>query len=182
MHLRPRSLAPNTRPSRLITHSPPSPHSTMSFLAPGLRRSLLVTTPLILSTPLIVHRLNRPIYCDGHSTFSSAPRNPQGGSTASLQPGLRQSGMINPKIVRQISMGSILGVLCGLGVSVFSKPLALLLGLGIVAVQVCVFSSWMGCSGRDSGIEVKKSKANEIYSSSPRRASISSRRRISRSG
>lgn len=33
-------------------------------------------------------------------------------------------------------MGSILGVLCGLGVSVFSKPLALLLGLGIVAVQL----------------------------------------------
>jgi uncharacterized membrane protein (Fun14 family) len=33
-------------------------------------------------------------------------------------------------------MGSILGVFCGLGISVFSKPLAVLIGLGIVALQV----------------------------------------------
>jgi hypothetical protein len=33
-------------------------------------------------------------------------------------------------------MGSILGVFCGLGVSVFSKPLAILIGLGIFVLQV----------------------------------------------
>jgi hypothetical protein len=33
-------------------------------------------------------------------------------------------------------MGSILGVIGGLGISVFSKPLAVLIGLGIFALQV----------------------------------------------
>lgn len=46
-----------------------------------------------------------------------------------------------PKVVRQISMGSILGVLGGLGISVFSKPLALLIGLGVVLVQVSIIIS-----------------------------------------
>jgi uncharacterized membrane protein (Fun14 family) len=43
---------------------------------------------------------------------------------------------VSPKVVRQISLGSILGVIGGLGVSVFSKPLALLIGLGVVVVQM----------------------------------------------
>jgi uncharacterized membrane protein (Fun14 family) len=49
---------------------------------------------------------------------------------------------MNPQAVRQISMGSILGVIGGLGISVFSKPLAILIGLGIFALQV----SWQSCS------------------------------------
>jgi uncharacterized membrane protein (Fun14 family) len=54
---------------------------------------------------------------------------------------------MNPKVVRQISMGSILGVLGGLGISIFSKPLALLIGLGIVLVQVgIIISSWLHTS------------------------------------
>lgn len=46
-------------------------------------------------------------------------------------------------------MGSILGVVCGLGVSVFSKPLAVLIGLGVFVLQVslCLFC-YEGVEGR----------------------------------
>lgn len=46
-------------------------------------------------------------------------------------------GRLNAKAVRQISAGSILGLVGGLAVSVFSKPLALLIGLLVFGVQVC---------------------------------------------
>ncbi|KAL3425765.1 FUN14 family protein [Phlyctema vagabunda] len=45
-------------------------------------------------------------------------------------------GRLNPKAVRQISSGSIIGLCAGLAVSTFSKSLALLLGLLVVGVQV----------------------------------------------
>ncbi|KAF2087007.1 hypothetical protein K490DRAFT_14023, partial [Saccharata proteae CBS 121410] len=45
------------------------------------------------------------------------------------------NGRINSRVWRQASSGSILGVIGGLAVSVFSKPLALLIGLLIVGVQ-----------------------------------------------
>jgi len=52
----------------------------------------------------------------------------------SSTPVVRQ-GRLNPKAVRQISSGSIIGLCAGLLVSTFSKSLALLLGLGVIAVQ-----------------------------------------------
>jgi uncharacterized membrane protein (Fun14 family) len=51
-------------------------------------------------------------------------------------PVITESGAANPRAIRQVSMGSILGVFCGLGISVFSKPLAILIGLGIFVLQV----------------------------------------------
>jgi uncharacterized membrane protein (Fun14 family) len=57
-------------------------------------------------------------------------------TTEARTPVVTQSGAMNPKAIRQISMGSILGVIGGLGISVFSKPLAILIGLGIFALQV----------------------------------------------
>ena len=49
---------------------------------------------------------------------------------------ITRNGKLNPRAVRQISAGSILGVVGGLAVSTFSKSLALLIGLLIVGVQV----------------------------------------------
>lgn len=110
----------------------------MSFLLPGLRRGLAVSTPLFLTTPMLLRQLNRPILCDAPNPFtatrSDVPSNARYAETSSL----KQSGSNMPKVVRQISMGSILGVLGGLGISVFSKPLALLIGLGVILVQVGV--------------------------------------------
>jgi len=111
----------------------------MAFLLPGLRRSLLITTPLILSTPLLVRTYARPHLCeataaDPFTKITNDIRNTY--SHDAKVPIIKESGALNPRALRQISLGSILGVLGGLGVSVFSKPLALLIGLGIVCVQV----------------------------------------------
>jgi hypothetical protein len=108
----------------------------MSFLIPGLRRGLILSSPLIVSTPILLRQLNRPVLCDSPNAFTNAGPEPRISASYTDTGSLKQSGAINPKVVRQISMGSILGVLGGLGISVFSKPLALLIGLGIVLVQV----------------------------------------------
>jgi hypothetical protein len=112
--------------------------TSMAFMLPGLRRGLMLSSPLILATPLLLRHANRPMLCDGPdplTKITSDLRNTH--ARESQSPVILQSGAPNPKVVRQISMGSILGVLGGMGVSVFSKPLAILLGLGIVLVQVC---------------------------------------------
>jgi len=46
-----------------------------------------------------------------------------------------RNGQLNPGAVRQISTGSIIGLCAGLAVSVFSRSLALLIGLLVVGVQ-----------------------------------------------
>lgn len=116
--------------------SPTTPH--MSFLLPGLRRGALLATPLILSTPLLVHNFRhaQSIRCDSADPLAKLGDLRNTYARDAQTPVITQSGAPNPKAVRQISMGSILGVIGGLGISVFSKPLAILLGLGIVALQV----------------------------------------------
>jgi hypothetical protein len=116
-----------------------STQRNMSFLLPGLRRTLLLTTPLILSAPLLLQQrtLFRPLRCDGPDPLTKITRDLSSNYTSEARtPILTESGTANPRAIRQVSMGSILGVFCGLGISVFSKPLAVLIGLGIVALQV----------------------------------------------
>ena len=117
-------------------HARPAP--AMSFLLPGLRRGALLATPLILSTPLLVHNFRhaQSIRCDSADPLAKLGDLRNTYAHEAQTPIITQSGAPNPKAVRQISMGSILGVIGGLGISVFSKPLAILLGLGIVALQV----------------------------------------------
>ena len=47
-----------------------------------------------------------------------------------------KSGKLNPSAIKQLSAGSIAGLLGGVAVSVFSKPLAFLIGLLVFGVQV----------------------------------------------
>ncbi|KAF2219767.1 hypothetical protein BDZ85DRAFT_40935 [Elsinoe ampelina] len=47
-----------------------------------------------------------------------------------------QGGGLNPRAIRQISAGSILGVFAGMAVSTFSKSLTLIIGLLILGVQM----------------------------------------------
>jgi len=49
-------------------------------------------------------------------------------------PGI-QRPQLNPRVVRQISSGSIVGLCTGLAVSTFSRSLALLIGLLVVGIQ-----------------------------------------------
>lgn len=114
------------------------PASKMSFVLPGLRRGLMLSTPLILSTPLLLQYRNRqPIRCDGPDPLTKITNDlTRNYASEAKTPIITESGAGNPRAIRQVSMGSIFGVLCGLGISVFSKPLAILIGLGIFAIQV----------------------------------------------
>lgn len=137
-------------------HHHPQPNPSMSFLLPGLRRGLLISTPLILSTPLLAYqfRHSRRILCDGPDPLTKITNDLTGGYTTEARtPIITQSGAANPRAIRQVSMGSILGVIGGLGISVFSKPLAVLIGLGIFVLQVCHECNMvMGAfKGRDAG-------------------------------
>lgn len=120
----------------------PRPAPKMSFLLPGLRRGALLATPLVLSTPLLVHNFRnaQAIRCDSTDPLAKLGDLRNTYARDAQTPVITQSGAPNPKAVRQISMGSILGVIGGLGISVFSKPLAILLGLGIVVLQVSRFN------------------------------------------
>jgi hypothetical protein len=131
----PRSLIPRRQQQRQDLNQSLISKPNMSFLLPGLRRGFIVSTPLLLSTPLLIHQFRslQPIRCDGPDPFSKIAGDlTRGGKT----PIITESGAANPRAIRQVSMGSILGVFCGLGISVFSKPLAILIGLGIFVLQV----------------------------------------------
>jgi hypothetical protein len=121
-------------------HQPhPTLNPNMSFLVPGLRRGIMLSTPLILSTPLLMqqYRFRQPIYCDGPDPITKITNDlTRNYASEAKTPVITESGAANPRAIRQVSMGSILGVFCGLGISVFSKPLAILIGLGIFVLQV----------------------------------------------
>lgn len=122
------------------------PATKMSFLLPGLRRGLILSTPLILSAPLLLqYRYSTPIRCDGPDPLTKITNDlTRNYASEAKTPIITESGAGNPRAIRQVSMGSILGVLCGLGISVFSKPLAILIGLGIFAIQVSIFGmAWV---------------------------------------
>jgi len=46
-----------------------------------------------------------------------------------------KNGRFNPQALKQVSTGSILGLVGGMAVSMFSKPLALLIGLLVFGTQ-----------------------------------------------
>jgi hypothetical protein len=98
----------------------------------------MLSSPLVLSAPLLAYqyRHTRPILCDSPDPLAKLGDLRNQYSHDAKTPIITQSGAANPRAVRQISMGSILGVLGGLGISVFSKPLAILIGLGVILVQV----------------------------------------------
>ena len=123
-----------------------------STLLPLLRRPFLTTTPLCLclgastillasQTPSLRPRL--PLaYCEPASasrpttvseTFQTYTRD--------AKVPIFVNGRPNPAAYRQISAGSILGLVGGVAVSYFSKTLALLFGVAVFGVQVSCLSA-----------------------------------------
>lgn len=99
------------------------------------------TTLTYTTTPSAILR------CDGAPMTSSS--SPSSSITSTAADSIRSyqsdaktpvvksgQGRLNPKAVKQISAGSICGVVGGLAVSAFSKPLAVLVGLLVFGVQV----------------------------------------------
>ena len=84
-----------------------------------------VLLPLSTGALLTAHassQLRRPILLD------AAPR-------ATLEQRARSHPVISARTARQISAGSIAGVLTGVAISTFSKSLAVLIGVIIVTIQ-----------------------------------------------
>lgn len=49
-------------------------------------------------------------------------------------------GLLTPRNMRQVSMGSVLGLVAGLGLRAFSRVLVVLIGVGIVFAEVCLLA------------------------------------------
>jgi hypothetical protein len=135
-------LNPPPTTSRLPLYLPIPTH-TMAFPPSATLLRARILPPLLLSTPFLLHQhshRSRPILCDSPdplTKITSDLKTTFARKDAPPAATVQQSGVgLNPKTIRQISLGSVLGLLGGLGVSVFSKPLAILFGLGVVVVQV----------------------------------------------
>ena len=88
---------------------------------------------------LHLHRQQRPLLCEPSSPLDQITQ--QYLPTNSTVPSRTQGGKQNnttAEIIRQLSLGSVVGVLGGAAVSTFSRVLAVLIGLGVVVVQVCL--------------------------------------------
>lgn len=130
LRLRPFTTSPANLLRRLPHQQPPSRTATFQ---PARRHPLLLTT-LTLSTGLILpYYLSNPIRND----LGVAPAQPFSYSRDAKTPLTTDGGRtLNPRAIKQISMGSIVGLGLGVLVSAFSKMLVLVLGLGIVVTQV----------------------------------------------
>lgn len=107
------------------------PSTTMATLF--LRRPFLPTilATSIVATPLLLRPQSflRPLHCDaGPASPSPAYSYTRDAQTPVLTSSSSQR-RLNPAAFRQISLGSILGLCSGLAVSIFSRPLAVLIGL-----------------------------------------------------
>lgn len=63
------------------------------------------------------------------------------------------TGWLTPSNMKQVSLGSVLGLVAGVGLRAFSRVLVLVLGIGVVLVEVCFLSSFgWSCAFVCSGI------------------------------
>ena len=109
-------------------------------ILPNLTPFTLTTFGLGISvTALHLHRQRRTLLCEQSSPLDAITQQylhtSRSGPTTSRAQGGKQNS--TSKIIRQLSLGSVLGVLGGVAVSTFSRVLAVLFGLGVVVVQVC---------------------------------------------
>ena len=93
-----------------------------------------VGLPLLGSTVFAVHTLPKiHLYDDKPFLYADSP--PRTFKPESSSKEAHRDSFINARTARQISAGSIAGVCGGLAVSVFSKPIAVLIGVIVVVVQ-----------------------------------------------
>ncbi|KAK4622228.1 hypothetical protein CLAFUW4_06915 [Fulvia fulva] len=107
---------------------------TCGLRTPILAGGLAFGTTLAFSPLLQQHR--HALRLDS-SPSSASPKDwsfSQYQSDASV-PIVKSSGDLNARAVRQLSAGSIIGLVAGLAVSTFSKSLVLLIGLLVAGVQ-----------------------------------------------
>ncbi|KAL8972693.1 MAG: hypothetical protein Q9183_000411 [Haloplaca sp. 2 TL-2023] len=110
----------------------------MSLRAVTLPRFTPITlTALGLGTSLqFLHSRRQPLLCEPSSPLDTVTQkylhSDSSGSIRTQRPATNDG---TARIIRQLSLGSVLGVMAGVAVSAFSKVLAGFLGLAIVIVQ-----------------------------------------------
>ncbi|KAI1367820.1 hypothetical protein F5Y08DRAFT_42688 [Xylaria arbuscula] len=91
---------------------------------------------LSLGAGLNLHS-SRRIRFDSSSPASHSPFSTSGPAFSNApRDGGKKDEFLSPELMKQLSGGSVTGFLSGVLVSVFSRTLVLLLGLGVVVVQV----------------------------------------------
>ena len=134
----PKSPAPEQLHFTPFAH--PCSRSNMSLRGVILPRfTPLTLTVLGLGTSLqILHSRRQPLLCEPSSPLDAVAQKylhtDSSGSIRTQKPAANDG---TARIIRQLSLGSVLGVMAGVAVSAFSKVLAGFLGLVIVIVQVC---------------------------------------------
>ncbi|KAK3357709.1 hypothetical protein B0T25DRAFT_167591 [Lasiosphaeria hispida] len=103
----------------------------VAFCRGALRRNAL-PLGLGLTSGLVLLNRQQPMRFDA---IASSPPLTKRPFSEGPSPGQKKE-RLNPEIIKQLSGGSLGGFLTGLLVSVFSKTLVLLIGLGIVFIQV----------------------------------------------
>ncbi|KAJ5145990.1 uncharacterized protein N7515_000554 [Penicillium bovifimosum] len=109
---------------RLFTHQP----TTLLRLGLGVSLGLSAAT-LHPSSPFRAS----PMRCDYAEPTPGYQRSVFQSSSAEQKP--VRNGLLNPQTMRQVSLGSVLGLVAGVGLRAFSKALVVLLGMGVVLVE-----------------------------------------------
>lgn len=71
----------------------------------------------------------------GLTVFADSPPRSYEPPPSTPQAQARHKPVMNARVIRQISAGSLAGLCGGAAVSIFSKPLAVVIGLAIVVIQ-----------------------------------------------
>ncbi|PYI28816.1 hypothetical protein BP00DRAFT_428019 [Aspergillus indologenus CBS 114.80] len=111
----------------------------MTFLLSRTTTTLLGTT-LGLGLTASLHPLSpfraAPLQCQ-YSAAAGAPE--PNWTVPASDPAIRKPGRTGPILtaanMRQVSLGSVLGLVVGVGLRAFSRVLVVLIGMGIVAVE-----------------------------------------------
>lgn len=123
-----------------INFSPLRSHARISRVAaaaaPSRPHPLLLTTFVAGSVTALF--ASRPITYNDTSPASDFSSSAYSHGKDAKVPLSKDGGRsLNPRAIRQISMGSLMGLGLGVVVSAFSKMLVLVAGLGVVFWQVC---------------------------------------------
>lgn len=125
----------DTMSFKLFTHQP----ATLLRLGLGVGIGLSAAT----MHPLSPFR-STPMQCQYTTPHQYSPSKesewainpPEPGGLKQARP--RRNGLLNAETMRQVSLGSVLGLVAGVGLRAFSKALVVILGMGVVLIEVCI--------------------------------------------
>lgn len=109
-----------------------------------------------LRTPALQCQYSAPYYrpegpASAEAGWAVKPNDPLLSKQGRTGLGGAAEGFLTPGNMKQVSLGSVLGLVAGVGLRAFSRVLVVIVGMGVVLVEVCSCS----CSCGPSRFEVK---------------------------